>query len=315
MFQRILVPLDGSRGAERAIPVAAHLARSTSGSIVLLHVIAPSVLVANGPGEPPHTQRGREREEQALIDASDYLAAAIAAYREELAGIPTEMDVTFGLTPPTVSSTARLEHGDAIVMCSHREADLGHWGRESITLQTMHCSPVPLLILGEHGMVPLPDAAHPLRILVPLDGSLFAESALEPARHMLRQFSDAAPCEIRLIRMVRNGAAEYAEAERYLKTIANRLRTGSSDEGACSITAVVVVGINVAEAVREQTREESHAHLITLATHCREGMQRLALGSIAEELLETTTYPLLLVHPWQETTRTTQSGQRAVGKR
>jgi len=38
MFQRILVPLDGSTRAERASPVAARLARASGGSIMLLEV-------------------------------------------------------------------------------------------------------------------------------------------------------------------------------------------------------------------------------------------------------------------------------------
>jgi nucleotide-binding universal stress UspA family protein len=36
MFKRMLVPLDGSTRAERAIPVAARIARATGSSIVLL---------------------------------------------------------------------------------------------------------------------------------------------------------------------------------------------------------------------------------------------------------------------------------------
>ncbi len=40
MFQHILVPLDGSQRAERAIPVAARLARASGGSITLLRIIA-----------------------------------------------------------------------------------------------------------------------------------------------------------------------------------------------------------------------------------------------------------------------------------
>lgn len=38
MFQRIVVPLDGSARAERAIPVAARLAHAWGGSIVLLRI-------------------------------------------------------------------------------------------------------------------------------------------------------------------------------------------------------------------------------------------------------------------------------------
>ena len=39
MFQRILVPLDGSERAERAIPVAARIARNTGSSILFLRVV------------------------------------------------------------------------------------------------------------------------------------------------------------------------------------------------------------------------------------------------------------------------------------
>ena len=40
MFQRMLVPLDGSEGAERAIPIAARIARASGGSLVFLRVVA-----------------------------------------------------------------------------------------------------------------------------------------------------------------------------------------------------------------------------------------------------------------------------------
>lgn len=36
MFKRILVPLDGSGRAEQALPVAARLARASSGSLLVL---------------------------------------------------------------------------------------------------------------------------------------------------------------------------------------------------------------------------------------------------------------------------------------
>lgn len=38
MFQRIVVPLDGSTRAERAIPVAARIARASRAAIILLRV-------------------------------------------------------------------------------------------------------------------------------------------------------------------------------------------------------------------------------------------------------------------------------------
>ena len=42
MFRNILVPLDGSSRAERALPVAARLAQASGGTVVLLSVVSPS---------------------------------------------------------------------------------------------------------------------------------------------------------------------------------------------------------------------------------------------------------------------------------
>ncbi len=52
MFQRILVPLDGSEGAERAIPVAARIARASGGSIVFMRVILPPAELGAYRAEP-----------------------------------------------------------------------------------------------------------------------------------------------------------------------------------------------------------------------------------------------------------------------
>ena len=43
MFERILVPLDGSPVAERAVPAAVRIARAFAGSVIMLSVVAPPV--------------------------------------------------------------------------------------------------------------------------------------------------------------------------------------------------------------------------------------------------------------------------------
>ena len=40
MFKRILIPLDGSGRAERALPIAARMARAAGGSIILVRVVS-----------------------------------------------------------------------------------------------------------------------------------------------------------------------------------------------------------------------------------------------------------------------------------
>ena len=42
MFRRILVPLDGSKRAERVLPIASRLAKSAGGTVILLRVVNPN---------------------------------------------------------------------------------------------------------------------------------------------------------------------------------------------------------------------------------------------------------------------------------
>ena len=46
MFQRILVPLDGSVRAERAIPVVARMASASGGSVIVIQVVNTSYQLA-----------------------------------------------------------------------------------------------------------------------------------------------------------------------------------------------------------------------------------------------------------------------------
>lgn len=321
MFQRILVPLDGSPGAERALPVAARIARNAGGSLVFLHVVSPAVVLEKMPSPVHQTVSTIEKEERVLSDAANYLAAVITTYAEELIGVPTEMDVAFGLTSPTLASAARLEQVDLVVMCSHRETNLGQWGIEGIAQQTLRRSPVPCLILNEHGQIPLPDANHPLRAIVPLDGSLFAELALEPALQILSQLACSSQDELRLVRIVTERQSDKTnllkqgrqEAEQYLNAACTRLRKREGIRQDLHITSLVQTNENVASAILGQTRESGYTHLVVMATHGREGMQRLMLGSIAECLLSTATCPLLIVCPRSIMTRKTKPGQFSIG--
>lgn len=62
MFKRILVPLDGSARAERAIPVAARIARASGGSLILLRVVNASIEFCPSPvSESTMVQYGSDR--------------------------------------------------------------------------------------------------------------------------------------------------------------------------------------------------------------------------------------------------------------
>lgn len=297
MFQRLFVPLDGSPGTERAIPLAARIARSVRGSLLLLHVISPLPVTQSTTEQSPDATQLGASETQALLEASTYLGSIPETYAAELAGVSLELEVTCGLTSPILASTVRLEQIDLMVLCSHREVGLGEWGRASIAWQALRQQIGALLILKEQGMGLQPDQAYPLRALVPLDGSLVAETALEPASHLLAQLSrfGELPSEMHLVRVAAACGAEYEQAEDYLQAMTERLTKLICREEKRLITSSVVVGDDVAEALLAQAQTSGCAPFIAMATHGREGVQRLVWGNITERVLNAAICPLLIV--------------------
>ncbi|TMC20067.1 MAG: universal stress protein [Chloroflexi bacterium] len=320
MFQRILVPLDGSARAERALPVAARLARASGGSIVLLRAVTSPIDFAWYAMESPIAmQEGIEAD---IARATDYLASVAGS--PELAGIEIKTEVLPGAPALSIFPVARAFQADLIVMCSHGYTGRTRWILGSVSQKVVQHSPVPVLVLREDGSVPVnlhPDGMRPVRVLVPLDGSSFAESALAPAAHLSAALSAPAQGALHLAQVLRLPTLyEYGqndqlaemkkqgirEAQAYLSTVERKLREGDLAELNLSVTSSVsfdsdVAGrlIGIAEVGEDMQEVEEYppCDLIAMATHGRGGLQRWMLGSVTERVLDSTKLPLLIVRP------------------
>lgn len=136
----------------------------------------------------------------------------------------------------------------------------------------------------------------PERILVPLDGSLLAEGAIQTAAGLARGSggtlvllraaeahtlpgADPTDAQVAVVR----------EAEEYLTAVAARL----GEEGVKGVETSVWYG-PPATAIIEAARLQK-GDLIVMTTHGRSGLGRLILGSVAESVLRGTTTPILLL--------------------
>jgi nucleotide-binding universal stress UspA family protein len=148
MFQRILVPLDGSDLSEKAIPVAAWIAHASGGTIVFVNVVLPPIEF--GTYSPERTislkPSAFERRE---VEAKNYLTGVISTHADELKGITTEIDVTAGAVSSEIYSEARLVHVDLIVICSKGETGLKRWVFGDVAQEVVRHSTVPVLVLQE----------------------------------------------------------------------------------------------------------------------------------------------------------------------
>jgi nucleotide-binding universal stress UspA family protein len=145
MFQKLLVPLDGSAREERAVPIAARIAQATGGTVVVLHVVhllveyAPSLVQA-----PALTETALN---EALENANAYLARV--ARSPALEGIKTETEAFFGVEAYTILTFAQASKVDLIVLCSHGRTGFKRWALGSVAQKIARHSTVPVLLLRE----------------------------------------------------------------------------------------------------------------------------------------------------------------------
>lgn len=322
MFQKILVPLDGSPRAEQAIPVAAHLARATGGTLVFIQVTNPYVDYTPYMGVPAPLPQDAN-----LDDARTYLRAVVL--RADTQGVPAIADVVSGSAAEAILAAAHEQHADVIVMSSHGRSGLTRWVLGSVAQKVSRHAPVPVLVLRGESQALLEVAAAgatPREVLVPLDGSTFAEAALRPALEMAAALGGPV---VRLLRVISLPVIHTfpgylppvedfkiiareemrRDAQNHLATVAERLRGTLPAQSAISIEMSAVFALDVASAIIEIAEGHDEtlynagggATLIAMATHGRGGLARWAMGSITERVLQGTSLPTLVVRPHELT--------------
>jgi nucleotide-binding universal stress UspA family protein len=336
MFKRMVVPLDGSNRAERAIPIAARIARASGGTIILLQVV--TIPLEIGSQVIPLSGFSPSTMEENIDAATNYLAAI--ARSEHLDGVGVQMKVLTGVASQTILDVVVEEQADLVVICSHGDAGIKRLMLGSVAQKVARHSTVPVLVLRQDGSVPTssyPDHLRPLRALmalVALDGSALAEAALMPAASLVTALAAPARGTLQLTRVVKlpvksrepaeKGRHRHpesvnlhvkeqaiCEAKTYLGNLVEHLRQGPLKDANLTLTWSVVIGKDVADtliraAETGEDAEGTHVYgfcdLIVLATHGRGGLERWVLGSVTEHILGATRLPMLIVRPHEQHT-------------
>ena len=310
MYKRILVPLDGSVRAERAIPVAARIARASGGSVFLLRVATTPVDTGKFSSASGYVE---ETVDADLTGATSYLEHTAVSH--ELTGIKTEVKSLFGAVAPTILSASQSLHANIIVICSHGYTGFKRWALGSIADKVTRHSPIPVFVLREGGPLPATAEHQPVQALVAVDGSSLSEAVLEPAAYLAKALAEAISQRValHLLRVVDlpTGGGKFKsdayidtglkeqvkhEDEEYLHTLVHRLNTGDLAHLDLAITSSVEADPDVAEAIVKKAEQDTF-DFIAIATHGRGGVQRWALGSVAARVLHATKLPLLIMRP------------------
>ena len=319
MFRRILVPLDGSSLAERALPLAARLAKVSGGTITLLHISNSAMEYGSSLTAQPfmYTESMLEDEiAQARLYLDDIARSPV------LKDITVHKEATSGEVAQGILDFAQSDAADLIVICSHGRTGFKRWALGSIAQKVARYSTKPVLIVNSgHATLPIAAMAstHPIKILVGLDGSPLAETVILPAAQLSAALNAPGKGTLHLLRVVElvqsmrdeapatsNAMNEQtlAEARTYLRTVEHRLQDGNPAMSHLNITSSVMTSFDTADIlVREAEQDErlndgieqEGSALIALAIHGRGGLKRWVMGSVAERVLGSTKFPMLIV--------------------
>ena len=277
MLNKILVPLDGSGLAERALTYATALATASGAQLMLLRAALSHTL----PGVD-----SRERDAGAIQEAETYLEPVATRVREQ--GFSCETVVPHGHPKECIVDQARTRQADLVVMTTHGRTGPGRWILGSVAESVVASSPVPVLL--QRAWQPLfgePFWTERPELLVTLDGSAFAETALEPAASL----AEALHGKLGLVR-VEDDPSDVGAAMTYLPLAQARL---AGNHPTLSIDTDIRVGdasYGIEEAVVQR-----EAALVVMATHGRSGAKRAILGSIAGKIVQNGGVPVVLMHP------------------
>ena len=286
MFRTILVPLDGTRFAESALPIASRLSRGESSSLhlVLAHQLVPA-LVGMGEFALPLTNI----DEDQRSDEISYLASTASDLA--LAGVgPVEYWEAEGPAGPAICEEAIRLGADLVIMTTHGRGGVGRLWHGSVANYVVRHLTIPVLLVHpDHPKTRSADSA--LRgILVALDLSEDSEAILEPVAELARITN--AP--VTLMHVAMEPVLEVwkdPEAPRRLERIAERLR----ERGVVVFTRTAT-GMNPALTLRDALRE-SRFDLMAMTTHGAGGLRRFWMGSVADSVVRSAAKPVLVLRP------------------
>jgi nucleotide-binding universal stress UspA family protein len=296
MFGNILVPWDGSVVSEKAVPLALQIARRSGADLRLTCVLPP---IGKSPPAPP----GLPRHEQAALD--------LVAWRARQAEYANTVSTSLleGPVAPTLAEHAAGTGADLIVMTTHGRGGLSRFWLGSVADELIRRSTIPVLVVRPADAQPSDDALTrepPIRrVIVPLDGSQFAEAALGPASALARLFGATVelfhavptlPVVLAEGAVITQPAVDVAildELKRQGHEMLNATAERLAAEG-LKVMTTLVIAERVAAAIMDQTKA---GDVVAIATHARPPATRWFLGSVADKLIRGADVPVLVVRP------------------
>ena len=297
MYTKILIPLDGSKTAEKVLPYARFLAGSLNLPVELLAVVDIVEMAT-------HISADRARYLDTMIEDS------VRNSEQYLKGIArtfpsgTKCTLEKGKAEQMIIEAASADKGTLVTMATHGRSGINRWLMGSVTEKVLRGATNPLLLVRATEEAKAGGGATLKSIVVPLDGSELAEGVLPAVAELGKTLKLA----VVLFRAYSIPTGAYAGGEGYYAVNYEELLTAMRDEAVDYLEkkteAVKKLGIaNVSYVAKEgfaadeiiSLARKSPDNLIAMCTHGRSGVKRWVLGSVTETVVRHSADPVLVI--------------------
>jgi nucleotide-binding universal stress UspA family protein len=307
MFEKILLPLDGSALAERSIPHAIAFARIFNSKILLLHVLESETSAQRiRHTEPLNWQLLKTKTELYMHKIANQIRISLdlPELEDELNG-EERVTVTIleGKVAESIVDFAHKEEIDLLVISSHGSSGLSRWNMNSVTTKVVNLIYKPILIIRGYHAEGI-DSTHPRyeRILLPIDCSRRSECSINAGITISKAYqsimiltSVIKPPEIsavdpynRELQLLNEQFMDLSRktVQRYMNELSQRLGVENKTR--------IIEHHSVVQAIIDLATEEK-ADLLIFCAHGHTGESSWPFGTVARSFVEYSTKPVLVI--------------------
>ena len=156
MYQKIMVPLDGSELAECVLPHVESIAKGCGArNVIFVRVVHIPLSYGLGYGETEYVLSAEEQKETESAHksvAEDYLQQLVS--RLSYNGMNLQTEVIVGKVAESLAEYAEKNAIDLIIIATHGRSGVSRWVRGSIADRVLHSARIPVLMVRAPGCIP-----------------------------------------------------------------------------------------------------------------------------------------------------------------
>ena len=297
MYNKILVPLDGSRIAENALPYARVFARGLKVPVDLLCVIDLDEIVRNvSVAEGLFLDTLAEHETRRR---GEYLYGIAKSF----SGARVQCKIEKGDAASVIIESAAAEKDTLVCMATHGRSGLNRWLLGSVAEKVLRGASAQLLLIRASVEAQTEGEKLLESVIVPLDGSSLAEQVLAPIADLAKRLD----LEVILFRAynvpygIYDVGASYAvdlerlstDIEADVQQYLEEKRDALAKAGLEKISYASKEGLSADEIIK--FARATPDNLIAMCTHGRSGVKRWVLGSVTETVARHSGDPVLVL--------------------